>query len=67
MAAMVVVRALAAFSGERGGAGSPPLGEYLVNIVEGRRTAQERVTGGRWRRIELGDVLAELRPNTYSN
>jgi hypothetical protein len=33
-------------------------GEYLVNIVEGRRTAQERVTGGRWRRIVLGDVLA---------
>ena len=34
-------------------------GEYLVNIVKGRRTAQERVTGGRWRRIVLGDVLAE--------
>ena len=30
-----------------------------MNIVEGRRTAQERVTGGRWRRIVLGDVLAE--------
>ena len=24
-----------------------------------RRTAQQRVTGGRWRRIVLGDVLAE--------
>ena len=34
-------------------------GEYLVNIVCGRRTAQKRVTGGRWRRIVLGDVLAE--------
>jgi hypothetical protein len=33
--------------------------KFLVNIVEGRRTAQERVTGGRWRRIVLGDVLAE--------
>ena len=30
-----------------------------MNIVYGRRTAQERVTGGRWRRIVLGDVLAE--------
>ena len=27
--------------------------EYLVNIVSGRRTAQKRVTGGRWRRIVL--------------
>ena len=26
---------------------------------EMRETAQERVTGGRWRRIVLGDVLAE--------
>jgi hypothetical protein len=34
-------------------------GEYLVNIAQGRRTAQERVTGGRWRGIVLGDVLAE--------
>ena len=34
-------------------------GEYLVNIVQGRRTAQERVTGGRWCRIVLGDVLVE--------
>ena len=33
--------------------------EYLVNTVLGRRTAEERVTGGRWRRIVLGDVLAE--------
>ena len=33
-------------------------GEYLVNIVLGRGTAQKRVTGGRWRRIVLGDVLA---------
>ena len=33
--------------------------EYLVNIVQGRRTAQERVTGGRWRRIVLGGVLAK--------
>eukprot|EP00964_Phaeocystis_antarctica_P066460 scaffold40163_cov80-Phaeocystis_antarctica.AAC.1 len=29
-------------------------GEYLVNIGQGRRAAQERVTGGRWRRIVLG-------------
>ena len=29
------------------------------NRCVGRRTAQERVTGGRWRRIVLGDVLAE--------
>ena len=28
-------------------------------IYHGRRTAQERVTGGRWRRIVLVDVLAE--------
>ena len=33
-------------------------GEYLVNIGLGRGTAQKRVTGGRWRRIVLGDVLA---------
>ena len=32
--------------------------EYLVNIDLGRGTAQKRVTGGRWRRIVLGDVLA---------
>ena len=31
---------------------------YLVNIGLGRRTAQKRVTGGRWRRIVLGGVLA---------
>ena len=30
--------------------------EYLVNIVSGRRTAQKRVTGGRWRRIVLGEL-----------
>ena len=30
----------------------------MVNIVSGR-TAQKRVTGGQWRRIVLGDVLAE--------
>ena len=35
-----------------------PLREYLVNIDLGRGTAQKRVTGGRWRRIVLGDVLA---------
>ena len=29
-------------------------GEYLVNIGLGRGTAQKRVTGGRWRRIEQG-------------
>ena len=34
-------------------------GEYLVNIGYGRRAAQKRVTGGRWRRIVLGHVLAE--------
>ena len=34
-------------------------GEYLVNIGRGRRAAQKRVTGGRWRRIVLGHVLAE--------
>ena len=33
-------------------------GEYLVNIGLGRGTAQKRVTGGRWRRIVLGGVLA---------
>ena len=33
-------------------------GEYLVNIDLGRGTAQKRVTGGRWRRIELGEHLA---------
>ena len=33
-------------------------GEYLVNIEIGRGTAQKRVTGGRWRRIVLGGVLA---------
>ena len=27
------------------------------NMVSGRRTAQKRVTGGRWRRIVLGHVL----------
>jgi hypothetical protein len=27
--------------------------------LAGRRTAQERVAGGRWRRIVLGDVLAK--------
>ena len=32
--------------------------EYLVNIGLGRGTAQKRVTGGRWRRIVLGGVLA---------
>ena len=32
--------------------------EYLVNIGLGRGTAQKRVTGGRWRRIVLGDLLA---------
>ena len=31
--------------------------EYLVNIGLGRGTTQKRVTGGRWRRIVLGDVL----------
>ena len=35
-----------------------PSGEYLVNIGLGRGTAQKRVTGGRWRRIVLGGVLA---------
>ena len=39
--------------------------EYLVNIVSGRRTAQERVTGGRWRRIVQGDVLAEPRESRF--
>ena len=34
------------------------LSEYLVNIGLGRGTAQKRVTGGRWRRIVLGGVLA---------
>ena len=29
-----------------------------VKFVEGRRTAQKRVTGGRWRRVALGDLLA---------
>ena len=40
--------------------GMPPRGgrEYLVNIGLGRGTAQKRVTGGRWRRIELGEHLA---------
>ena len=33
--------------------------EYLVNIDLGRGTAQKRVTGGRWRRIVLGEHLAE--------
>ena len=33
-------------------------GEYLVNIDLGRGTAQKRVTGGRWRRIVLGELLA---------
>ena len=32
------------------------VGEYLVNIAQ---PAQKRVTGGRWRRIVLGHVLAE--------
>ena len=32
--------------------------EYLVNIGLGRGTAQKRVTGGRWRRIVLGELLA---------
>ena len=32
--------------------------EHLVNIGLGRGTAQKRVTGGRWRRIVLGGVLA---------
>ena len=27
--------------------------------MQGRSIAQERVTGGRWRRVALGDVLAE--------
>ena len=35
------------------------IGLSARNIAEGRRTAQERVTGGRWRRIVLVDVLAE--------
>ena len=30
-----------------------------MNIGQGRRAAQKRVTGGRWRRIVLGDVLAQ--------
>ena len=30
-----------------------------------RRTAQKRVTGGRWRRIVLGHVLAEHVPKGY--
>ena len=30
----------------------------LVNIGLGRGTAQKRVTGGRWRRIVLGELLA---------
>ena len=34
------------------------LEEYLVNIGLGRGTAQKRVTGGRWRRIVVGDLLA---------
>ena len=34
-------------------------GEYLVNIGQRRRAAQKRVTGGRWRRVVLGHVLAE--------
>ena len=33
--------------------------KYLVNIGYRRRAAQKRVTGGRWRRIVLGHVLAE--------
>ena len=37
---------------------SGKLGEYLVNIGLGRGTAQKRVTGGRWRKIVLGDLLA---------
>ena len=32
--------------------------EYLVNIDLGRGTAQKRMTGGRWRRIVVGDLLA---------
>ena len=30
-----------------------------MNIAQSRRIAQKRVTGGRWRRIVLGHVLAE--------
>ena len=30
-----------------------------MNIGLGRGTAQKRVTGGRWRRIVLGELLAE--------
>eukprot|EP00964_Phaeocystis_antarctica_P144247 scaffold109998_cov59-Phaeocystis_antarctica.AAC.2 len=41
------------------GSRRPSSGEYLVNIGQGRRAAQKRVTGGRWRRIVLGHVLAE--------
>ena len=33
-------------------------GEIRVKFVEGRRAAQKRVTGGRWRRIVLGVLLA---------
>ena len=55
------VRARSAASGREFQRGYPTDGpnEYLVNIVSGRRTSQERATGGRWRRIVLGDVLAE--------
>ena len=30
-----------------------------LKVVSGRRAAQKRVAGGRWRRIVLGDGLAE--------
>jgi hypothetical protein len=39
-----------------GSIGTVPLGDRYTLT---RSTAQERVTGGRWRRIMLGDVLAE--------
>ena len=40
-----------------GVSGLGPGCEYLVNIELGRGTPQKRVTGGRWRRIVLVDVL----------
>ena len=39
--------------------------EYLVNIGEGRRAAQKRVTGGRWRRIVLGHVQDSNRRDSH--
>ena len=36
------------------------MGRHAVAVrLKAGRTAQERVTGGRWRRVVLGDVLAE--------